>query len=228
MTYTPWLFDLAIVAILLVAFLLGRKKGLILTLCGLATYFVALFGARFLSQLLSPMIADALTPHVASWVQENAGSFLTDALDPVVNTNAAEGNGLLGKLQSLGLFDSVRDALGQQAVQSVTDAATALTHTIAQTVASVVIFILAFILILILWHLLSRLLNKVSGSLPIVRGLNRLLGGIFGLAQGLVILFFITWVLHLFGNVIPADVVEASLLLKLFMTANPISALTGI
>lgn len=228
MTYAHWLFDAAILAILLVFFLLGRKKGFVLTLCGLATYFVALFGARFFSQQLSPLVADALTPHVTTWVQENAGALLNGTLDQVLTPQTTDGNSLFTTLQALGLLDSVRDSLGQQAVQSVADTAATLAHAIAQTVASVVIFIVAFLLILLVWHLLSSLLNKIFGSLPIVRGLNRLLGGVFGLAQGVLLLFFAAWVLRLFGEVIPPEIVNSGILLKFFMTANPISMFTGI
>ncbi|MBQ3135222.1 MAG: CvpA family protein [Oscillospiraceae bacterium] len=228
MTQLAWIIDLALAAVLLVSFLLGQRKGLILSLCGLATYFVALFGARFFSQQLSPLVADAMTPHITTWVQEHAGGFLNGTLDSFMNANAAGDSPLFRALQSLGLLDSVRDTLSQQAIQSVTDAAGILAHSIAEVVASVLIFIVAFLLILLVWHLLSRLLNQLFRNLPIVRGLNRLLGGVFGLCQGLVILFLIAWILQLFGETIPADTVEASTILKFFMTSNPISTFTGI
>lgn len=230
MTYLHWIIDLAIVAILLVSYLRGRKKGLILTLCGLAAFFVALFGARFFSQQLSPMAADALTPHFSSMVEQNTDLDLTGQLDQFL----AEGEGenlLVDALKAVGLYepfaDSVRDLLGQQATNAVTDAATALAHAIAEVVASVVIFILAFLLILLVWFLLSRLLNLAT-RLPLIRGLNRLLGGILGLGQGALLLFFAAWLLRLCGGVIPAEIVDASTVLKFFMTANPISSFTGI
>lgn len=230
MTHLHWLFDLAILAFLLVFYLLGRKKGLILTLCGLAAFFVALFGARFLAQQLSPMAADALTPHFSSLMEQNIDFDLTDRLDQLLSVAEGE-NLLIDALKAVGLYepfaDSVRDLLGQQATSAVTDAATALAHAMAEVVASVVIFILSFLLILLLWFVLSRLLN-LAARLPIIRGLNRLLGGILGLGQGALILFFAAWMLRLFGGVIPPDVVNTSTVLKFFMTTNPISIFTGI
>lgn len=230
MTYLHWIIDLAIVAILLASYLRGRKKGLILTLCGLAAFFVALFGARFFSQQLSPMAADALTPHFSSMVEQNTDLDSTGQLDQLLTEGEGE-NLLVDVLKAVGLYepfaDSVRDLLGQQAANAVTDAATALARAIAEVVASVVIFILAFLLILVLWFLLSRLLN-LAARLPLIRGLNRLLGGILGLGQGALLLFFAAWTLRLCGGVIPAEIVDASTVLKFFMTANPISSFTGI
>lgn len=230
MPYLHWVIDLIIVAILLVSYLRGRKKGFILTLCGLAAFFVALFGARFFAQQLSPLAADALTPHVSSMVEQNTDLDLTNRLDQLLGE--AEGENLLvDALKAVGLYesfaDSVRDLLSQQAGNVVVDAATTLAHAIAEVVANVVIFIVAFLLILLVWFLLSRLLN-LAARLPLIRGLNRLLGGVIGLAQGTLLLFFAAWVLKLCGGVIPADVVAASTVLKFFMTTNPISIFTGI
>jgi uncharacterized membrane protein required for colicin V production len=230
MPYLHWIIDLVIVAILLVSYLRGRKKGLILTLCGLAAFFVALFGARFFSQQLTPMAADALTPHFSSMVEQNTDLDLSNQLDQLLVDPEGESL-LLDSLKAVGLYDSfadsVRDLLSQQAAGAMTNAATALAHAIAEVVASVVIFIVAFLLILLVWFLLSRLLN-LAARLPLIRGLNRLLGGVIGLAQGALLLFFAAWILRLCGGVIPADVVETTTVLKFFMTANPISIFSGI
>lgn len=230
MPYLHWIIDLVIVAILLVSYLRGRKKGLILTLCGLAAFFVALFGARFFSQQLAPMAADALTPHFSSMVEQNTDLDLSNQLDQLLVDPEGESL-LLDSLKAVGLYDSfadsVRDLLSQQAASAMTNAATALAHAIAEVVASVVIFIVAFLLILLVWFLLSRLLN-LAARLPLIRGLNRLLGGVIGFAQGALLLFFAAWILRLCGGVIPADVVETTTVLKFFMTTNPISIFTGI
>lgn len=230
MPYLHWVIDLIIVAILLVSYLRGRKKGFILTLCGLAAFFVALFGARFFAQQLSPLAADALTPHVSSIMEQNTDLDLTNRLDQLLGE--AEGENLLvDALKAVGLYesfaDSVRDLLNQQVGNVVVDAATTLAHAIAEVVANVVIFIVAFLLILLVWFLLSRLLN-LAARLPLIRGLNRLLGGVIGLAQGTLLLFFAAWILKLCGGVFPAEVVAASTILKFFMTTNPISIFTGI
>ena len=60
------IYDAVIVAILAYFFLRGRKKGLILTLCGLAAFFVAIIGARMASDAFAPKVADLLQPRFSS------------------------------------------------------------------------------------------------------------------------------------------------------------------
>ena len=56
------IFDLIIVAILILFAALGAHRGLILSLCGLLAVVVAFVGASFVARTLSPMVADALEP----------------------------------------------------------------------------------------------------------------------------------------------------------------------
>lgn len=231
MTYLHWIFDGVILVFLLIFFLRGRKKGLILTLCGLAAFFVALFGARFLSRQLTPMTADALTPRVSALIEQNVDSALLEQTEQFLSGTEGSGSPLVSILEAVGLYEpfanSVRELLGQQGTPTETDVTAALAHAIAQVAAGTLLFIVAFLLILLLWFALSRLLN-LAAHLPVVRGLNHLLGGLLGLGQGMLILFFAAWILRLFGGVIPADIVNSSAVLKFFMTANPISIFTGI
>ena len=55
-----------------------------------------------------------------------------------------------------------------------------------------------------------------------------LLGGAAGLLQGCIILFIAAWVIQFMGNLIPAETVEHTVLLKFFMTTNPMSLLFGL
>lgn len=230
MAHLYWLIDLAVIAALLVFYLRGRKKGFILVLCGLAAFFVALFGARFLSQQFSPMVADALTPHFTTLVEEQLDSAPTDDPDGLLTGSSEQDSPLTEILQALGLeapFSApIRDAFTEQLEDSAVNTVSALARAIAQTVAEVVIFILAFILLLIVWALISRLLD-LAARLPIIKTLNRLLGGLVGLIQGALVLFFVAWLLRIW-NVVPADVMDATTIFKFFATTNPVSLLTGI
>lgn len=228
MAYLHWIFDAAILVILVLFYLRGRKKGFILTLCGLAAFFVALIGARFLSEQFAPVAADAITPHFSSLIEQNVDAELLGRVDLFLTAAEDSGNPLVSVLEAVGLYEpfaaSVRESLSQQAAADIT---TALAHAISTVVATVLLFIVAFLLILLLWFVLSRILN-LAARLPVIRGFNHLLGGILGLGQGALLLFFAAWLLRLFGGVIPAETVESSILLKFFMTTNPVSILTGI
>lgn len=229
MTYL--IYDAAIVAILLFFFLRGRKKGLILALCGLAALFVALIGARMVAETFTPKVADLLQPHFSSAIEEQFGSDLEEKLDQIL-TQGEQGDGAIAKLlTSLGFYDEVsnaiRNAVRGEAAQTVTDVAVTLARTVAEVVASVLVFVVAFLLITVVWFLLSHALDLAS-RLPIINGLNRTLGGLFGLLQGMLLLFLIAWALRLMGGVIPQETVEQTTLLKFFCSSNPLSLIAGI
>ena len=66
-------FELIVVAILAVFVLLGIKRGLVLSLCGLVGVLIAFGGAGVLARTLSPMVADALEPKFAAAIEEQLG-----------------------------------------------------------------------------------------------------------------------------------------------------------
>ena len=51
------------------------------------------------------------------------------------------------------------------------------------------------------------------------------LGALFGLVQGCIILFVAAWLLQFFGQMLPRELVEQTVLLKFFMTTTPFSLL---
>lgn len=231
MNYTHLIYDGVIVAILAYFFLRGRKKGLILTLCGLAAFFVAIIGARMTSDAFAPRVADMLQPHFSSAIEVHLSNGLEDRLNELL-TAGEQGDSAIAKLlHTLGIYDEVADtirsALSGQAAQTAADVAVSLARSIAEVVAGVLVFIAAFLLITAGWFLLSHALDLAS-RLPILNGLNRTLGGLFGLLQGMLLLFLLAWVLRLMGGIIPQETVEQTTLLKFFFTTNPVTLITGI
>lgn len=231
MNYTYLIYDAVIVAVLAYFFLRGRKKGLILTLCGLAAFFVAIIGARMASDAFAPKVADLLQPRFSSVIEEQLGNGLAEKLDELLSAGEDTDNAIVKLLTSLGFYDEVADtirsAVSGQAAQTAADVAVSLARAVAEVVAGVLVFVVAFLLLIVVWYLISHALD-LAARLPIINGLNRLLGGLFGLLQGMLILFLAAWVLRLLGGVIPEETVERTTLLRFFLTTNPISLITGI
>ena len=228
MTYL--IYDAVILILLLFFFLRGRKKGLILTLCGLASIFVALFGARMASDYFAPTVADLLAPRFSPVIEEQLDNGLEEKLDELLSSGE-EGNLLVDLLTRFGVYDEVSAAIQNmvsgQTAQTITDVAFSLAHAVAEVVAGVLVFVVAFLAIMVLWFFLSHALD-LAARLPVINGLNRTLGGLFGLLEGMLLLFLIAWVLRLLGGVIPQETVEQTTLLHFFCTTNPISLIAGI
>lgn len=71
------LFDLIVLAVLVIFTLRGAWRGLVLSLCSLLAVVVAFAGASFLARTVSPMVAQALEPRFAAAIETR----LEDALE---------------------------------------------------------------------------------------------------------------------------------------------------
>ena len=87
--------------------------------------------------------------------------------------------------------------------------------------------VVSFLLLSAAWFILSHALN-LAAKLPIIHGLNSLLGGAFGLLQGAILLFLAAWAIRVMGDVIPQEVVDQTYLLKFFCNTNPMDLISGI
>ena len=63
-------FDIAILAILVLFAWRGASRGFVLSLCGLLAVIVAFVGASFLANLLAPKVGAALEPQFAQIIEE--------------------------------------------------------------------------------------------------------------------------------------------------------------
>lgn len=131
------------------------------------------------------------------------------------------------------LLDQIKDedveAIAES--KSVEEVVSTAAGTIVEVIVRVVLFLLIFVLILILWNVLARALDLVS-RLPVLNSMNKLGGFLFGLVRGTLFLFLAAWVLRHIPTVteqlIPAETVEQTYLLKFFLTMNPLEFLASL
>lgn len=228
MTYL--IFDLVILALLLFFAIRGAKRGLILSLLSLVSVLVAFVGAILISNFGAKPVADWLQPSVEPHVQTAVESALPNYIDGDVLAS----DKLMALLNEtnlpLGLNEVLTDFLQEHAVTSGVDSLTdnivpVLASKISLALSYAALFVISFVLILLLWKLLIHAIDLVS-RLPGLNGLNKLGGFLLGALWCSVLLFVVAWLLRMFGsNVIPADTIEASYLLRFFMTFNPLDYL---
>ena len=245
------IYDLIILAVLIVFALWGRRKGLVLSLCSLVATLVAFVGALLLANLAAPAVANALEPRIATVIEsrleesakENGytGAVIQGeiSLDGVLDA--------LDKLEDLGLPESITGAIRdaaekgaerltgaiqgatEQSIREVlTDVARSIAAEIAKAVAFVVVFLVGFVLILVVWGILSHTLDLVT-KLPILNTLNKAGGLVIGALRGAIFLFVCAWVIrHLGSSLISAEAVEKTYLMRFFMTVNPLELLAKV
>lgn len=227
-------FDLIILAILILFAFHGLHRGLILSLFSLLSVLVALVGAILLSNLWAAPVAAWLQPTLHPTV----ASAVESALPETTVDTASSKDYLLLLLEDADLPFGLEKYLpdvqeggsGEEAEDTaktswIENLSVSLSEKLANTIAQNGLFILCFLLILILWNLLARALNLVA-KLPGLHTLNKLGGFVFGVLRGAILLFLCAWLVRwLFTDLIPAETIEQSKLLHFFMTVNPLDYL---
>ncbi len=213
------LFDVAVVAILALFLWMGWKKGLLLSLCGLAVAAVSFFGAGFLADTLDSPVADAIAPKLEETIQQQLALHYDDT-DP---------DGPLDALREMGgLFtwaaDAVEEAQDSAAGAAVGELAVKAAGLLATAISYRIIFALAFLLLFVLLTALLHALNVVA-RLPGLNFCNELGGGLLGLLKGVIVLYVLIACLRLFSGLITPEVEENTYVLKFFLRFDPVSAL---
>ncbi len=211
MTWSSILLDLAVVLLVLGGIFKGKHDGflksLILLLGGLASLIIA----GFLSGLLADWIYDSflrekIASSVLSAIQEHGAAQLVDSLQGVLATLG----GLLGIVANMFDLSSLQistDQILHSLNGDFSELAVLLTDKVfgpsVKGLVAAIAFVILFSLCLLVFRLIGRSLQAVN-RVPVVGGLNQLLGmilGFFNAAFWLVVLSLVfSMLLMVFGS----------------------------
>lgn len=229
----PLIYDLAVLAILAFFLWRGWKKGLILSLCGLAVVILSLVGANFIADTAAPPVAKALQPKLAEIIEENVTDYMGTHYDDILPSDApagAEVNPWDALREMGGIYawcaDSVEDAISQFSRSlDLSEMYAIAANRVAEQLAHHILFAVAFVVLFVLLTLLLHALDLVA-KLPGLHFCNGLGGGLIGLVKGVLVLFVILCALRIFSSkFFDPSVVERTHLLKFFVEINPVLAL---
>lgn len=202
------LLDLVLLGLLVFSFVIGVRRGFLLSLCSLLAVLVALLGGWYLAAHWSQPLEERLEPVILETLTQREAEEKTTSPLP----------------------DNLPQALQDQAAQTAQDWKNA---TLAQAAAflagaaaKVILFLAGFFVVLLLWNLLFHALNLVA-KLPGLHGLNKFFGGALGLVKGLLLLMLARWLLCDLLGWIPADVTRDSILLSLLPSLDLFDLLEG-
>ena len=200
-----YLFDILIVALLAFFAWRGAKKGLILSLCGLAAVFVAFFAAQFIADCFCTPVGNILRPIIVQTVRGADAVPEADQEDPETGYTADE---LLASIQEKGLFEGfsafleqgiANDTVGHSPLSPLES----LTNYLAEGIARALLIGLAFICILLIWFLVSHALD-LAFQLPILAEVNLAGGLVIGLIKGILLTIVLVWLAQMAG-VVPGE-----------------------
>ena len=90
-----------------------------------------------------------------------------------------------------------------------------------KSAAYAVVYVVSFLLLLLLLRLVLTPLHLFT-KLPVVHGVNALLGGVLGLVKTALLLFLAVWVLQKLQLLVTPELVSKTVLLKFFAQNSPI------
>ncbi len=212
------IYDAVVLAILVLALWRGWRKGLLLSLCGLAVVVVSFLCAGFLADTLDDPLAQSLTPMLTERIEEqfDAQAAEQDSAEPPQS--------LADTLREMGgLYAVAADTL-DDVDDDIHAAATQAAQAVATSIVYIIVFALAFLLLVILLTLLLHGLDLVA-KLPGLNFFNQLGGGVIGLVKGVIILYVVIVCLRLFSGLITPEVEENTTILKFFLRFDPFAFL---
>ena len=222
--------DWVILGILAVSVLFGLYRGFIASVASMGGSLISLG----LSFWLSPMVSDFLRSHTSLsntlMSYADAATRLKDSTLSALNVQGLSAESISSILNRASLpapLDRLlQNNLEQQVYKTANipqDVGHYVTQTIVSALMNVICFVVTFVVLLILFHLLINLLKAVF-RFPILKQLNSLAGGAFGLLRGALLCFVLFALMPLLQTVIPVEglgeMVRTSTLAPMFNSGN--------
>lgn len=193
--------DIIIVAVIVLMTILGYKRGIVNSLYGL----IVIAAAGFLSYLCGRILAELIYNNfilssITDSVSNSFGNSKTTADSVSTNLFGALPDYLSNILIGFGVtqkgFTTTLESASDFSQNAVLAAVDKVIKPIVVSAISVFIIIILFILFVILLKILGRYILKIF-KLPGIRWLNSLFGGVFGFAEGALIVFIFVVILKI-------------------------------
>ncbi len=189
--------DLIVVGIVLFFLITSAKKGFARTLVELVGFFLAIYLSTFLGSLLADALyKNTVEPKIVETVkisvEENADSSIDTAVDniwnelPKVITNSSSHFGIQADSVKKNISDKLSANVDIETIAK--DTAENTLRPIFVSVVKSVISIILFAIFMFFVRILARIVNKIF-KLPVIGGINTLLGAILGVGKGLIVAF---------------------------------------
>ena len=225
------LLDIGFVIIILLCVVFGYKKGFFKSIAG----FIGAVIAMFLAWVLAGLIANALyqgifreklIDHISAVLSNDAlASFPEKAAQVVVNLPGFLSNTLNNQGITSSQIEQSLQAAGNNAAPATADLISPAVIWLLQLLLTVILFFILVILV--------RLVIKLIGNvfrLPVLRQVDGIMGGLFGIFKGVVYIFLVCILLQLLMPVIGnssepmKQVLDNSFIYQFIFYNNPITS----
>ena len=189
--------DIIILAIMITCIFLGYKKGLIGVAVNILGFFIALIIAFILYAPISNFIINntSIQPTLKEAISETVAPYVINAEENKEDTKEAENNSPKVMTDYINGFIEKEK---QQVEQKEKDIINNVSETVANNLIKIAVGILVFIVAKIAL-LFVKVLAKFISDLPIIGQVNKIGGIIYGVLQGLLIIYILLALTSLFA-----------------------------
>ncbi len=228
-----WILDIAVAALLVVCTAIGVRRGFIKSVVRLLGFVVAVVGAAIVSMPVAQYIYKTffhtmIESAVSQKVQEGVTAAATSLSEQVAAVLSSLPRGVQSLLTAYGADGNHLSGAAQTGEALVSTVMNDVITPLCTAVLQVIVFLVLFLVLFLIIRLFGKVLDKIFASLPVIKQVNGLLGGVLGFAEGVLILFVLCFALQLYMTLTGADSVLTSSqlaqtrLLNFAMTHNPI------
>ncbi len=203
--------DIALAALLLLALVMGWRQGFVQALTRIVVVVAALLLAGWIAGKLAEPAAKWLEPMLTEkWEQRLTAQGNTEDAGEMLAAFGFEGDTLSEMVERAA-------EMAQQAGETLLSA---VVSTAVRSAAYAVVYLVSFLLLLLVLRLALSPLHLFT-KLPVVHGINALMGGVLGLVKGALLVFLAVWVLQKLQIFITPEIVNKTVLLKFFAQNSP-------
>jgi uncharacterized membrane protein required for colicin V production len=196
-------FDLVIVVVIIGFALWGKNVGFVRALFKMGTSLIAILISVFLYPVVASLLSNtpvhsAIRGAVTNWVNSQVNIQSLSAagssnIEQVVN------NSPIPSIMRYTVINSTSAAIGSTAT-NVNQIISSMCESITLVIINVVALILTIIVVRVGLIFLSKFLHGIVSRIPIIRGLNSLLGFAIGAIEGFLIIYIISTILIFFNT----------------------------
>lgn len=213
MDWTPIVADIVIAAALVLAVIVGAKRGLLQSLAGVIIMVAAFFGASWAANTFDEMAAQWMRPLLEDYLQQTVAAQQQNAgVEDLLRSFQLNGVGLQQQIEEI----------MQEMQQTGAAAVDAVMESVTLSIAHAAVFLVSFlVLVIVLWLIMLPL--KLMTKLPGLHAINAIGGGALGLVWGTLLVFLAVWAMGRFGWLLTQEMVENSYILRFFANNTPLT-----
>ena len=222
--------DWVILGILAVSVLFGMYRGFIASVASMGGCLISLAASFWLSPKVAEFLQTNTSLSSTLMSYADAATRLKDSALSSLNVAGLSTENISTILSRASLpapLDKLLQNNLEQQVYSTANIPQDVGHYVTQTIVSalmnVICFVITFVVLMILFHVIVNLLKAIF-RFPVLKQLNSLAGGVFGLLRGALICFVLFALTPLLLTVVPVeglgDMINTSALAPLFNSGN--------